>query len=50
LARYARRGLRLGVWTVNDPREAINLVRLGVASIITDAPGTILKALALTRN
>jgi glycerophosphoryl diester phosphodiesterase len=45
LARYKRRGLRLGVWTVNDPREAAVLVALGVASIITDAPGSIRKAL-----
>ena len=28
-----------GVWTVNDPEEARELVRLGVASIITDQPG-----------
>ena len=30
------RGLRLGVWTVNDPGEAVDLVAMGVASIITD--------------
>jgi glycerophosphoryl diester phosphodiesterase len=45
LARHLRKGLRLGVWTVNDPREAVHFVRLGVASIITDTPGEILKAL-----
>ncbi|HEY8042548.1 MAG TPA: glycerophosphodiester phosphodiesterase [Polyangiaceae bacterium] len=45
LARYRRRGLRLGVWTVNDPREAVDLVALGVATIISDAPGAILAAL-----
>ena len=45
LARYARRGLRLGAWTVNDPDEVRRLVRLGVASIITDRPGEILGAL-----
>jgi glycerophosphoryl diester phosphodiesterase len=48
LARHMRRGLRVGVWTVNDPREAVDLVRLGVASIITDAPGAVLRALSLT--
>ena len=45
LARYRRRGLRVGVWTVNDPAEARELVRLGAASIITDAPGEMLRAL-----
>jgi glycerophosphoryl diester phosphodiesterase len=44
-ARYRRRGLRIGVWTVNDPAEARELVRLGAASIITDHPGEILAAL-----
>ncbi len=48
LARCMRRGLRIGVWTVNDPDEAIHLVGRGVTSIITDAAGTISKA--LTRN
>jgi glycerophosphoryl diester phosphodiesterase len=52
LSRYARRGLRLGAWTVNDPEEARALVRAGVASIITDTPGDILACLAspLTRR
>ncbi len=45
LARCRRRGLRVGVWTVNDPAEARNLVRMGAASIITDRPGEILRAL-----
>lgn len=40
-----RRGLRVGVWTVNDPREAADLVALGVATIITDQPGPILDAI-----
>jgi glycerophosphoryl diester phosphodiesterase len=48
LARYARRGLRLGVWTVNDPREALELARRGVASIITDAPDVVLAGLTRT--
>lgn len=46
LASYLRRGLRLGVWTVNDPCEALDLVRHGVRSIITDHPGAILGALS----
>ncbi len=45
LARYGRRGLRRGVWTVNDGREALDLVVRGVETIITDAPGAILAAL-----
>jgi glycerophosphoryl diester phosphodiesterase len=48
LARYRRRGLRLGVWTVNDPLEAIHLVGLGVATLITDVPGTVVEALRTT--
>jgi len=45
LERYRRRGLRVGVWTVNDPAAAMRLVRLGVGSIITDSPGEILAAI-----
>jgi glycerophosphoryl diester phosphodiesterase len=45
LGRYAGRGLRLGAWTVNDPSEARDLVRRGVATIITDHPGDMLAAL-----
>jgi glycerophosphoryl diester phosphodiesterase len=50
LASPIRRGLRLGVWTVNDASEAVELVRRGASSIITDTPGTIARALALTRS
>jgi glycerophosphoryl diester phosphodiesterase len=42
IARYLARGLRVGVWTVNEPSEARDLVALGVATIITDAPGRLL--------
>ncbi len=45
LRRYLRRGLRVGVWTVNDPSEARALVKNGVALIITDRPGDVLRAL-----
>jgi glycerophosphoryl diester phosphodiesterase len=48
VARYLRRGLRVGAWTVNDPDEARRLVGLGVASIITDRPGEMCSALTRT--
>jgi glycerophosphoryl diester phosphodiesterase len=44
--KYLQRGLRVGVWTVNEPREATHLARSGAASIITDRPGEVLAALA----
>lgn len=46
IARYRRRGLRVGVWTVNEPREAVDLAALGVETLITDAPGLLLAALS----
>jgi glycerophosphoryl diester phosphodiesterase len=45
IARYRARGLHLGVWTVNDPREAVDLVALGVSTLITDRPGELIAAL-----
>ncbi len=48
IARHLGKGLRVGVWTVNDAEEAAHLVRLGVSSIITDCPGAI--RAALTRS
>jgi len=45
IARYRARGLRVGVWTVNDPREAVDLQSVGVQTFITDAPGALLPAL-----
>lgn len=47
VAGHRRRGLRVGVWTVNDPAEAADLVALGVRTLITDAPGALLDALSL---
>jgi glycerophosphoryl diester phosphodiesterase len=44
IARHRRRGLRVGVWTVNDPREAVDLAALGVETLITDVPGRLLEA------
>lgn len=43
--RWKRRGLCVGVWTVNDPAEARDLVAVGVDFVITDRPGEILEAL-----
>ncbi len=45
IARYRARGLRVGVWTVNEPREAVDLAALGVETLITDAPGVLLGVL-----
>jgi glycerophosphoryl diester phosphodiesterase len=45
IARWRRRGLVVGVWTVNDPAEARQLVADGVDLVITDQPGRILRAL-----
>jgi glycerophosphoryl diester phosphodiesterase len=45
IARHRRRGLRIGVWTVNDPGEAVDLAALGVQTLITDVPGALLEAL-----
>jgi glycerophosphoryl diester phosphodiesterase len=36
----------INTWTVNDPDEALRLAALGVETIITDVPDTILAALA----
>lgn len=33
-----KRGMRLSVWTVNDPKQAQRLAALGVDSLITDYP------------
>ncbi len=44
--RWARaQGYFVNVWTVNDPRRALQLKRLGVNSIMTDDPATIISAL-----
>ncbi len=46
LSAYARRGVRVGVWTVNDPKEALELFDGGAETVITDAPDRVLAALA----
>jgi len=45
LARILGRGMRVGVWTVNDPAEASDFAALGVETLITDSPGALLAAL-----
>jgi glycerophosphoryl diester phosphodiesterase len=42
---WARRGLAVNVWTVDDPAEAVSLARLGAAAVITNVPGRIREAL-----
>lgn len=44
--RAGRRGLEVVCWTVNDGPVAAELVRAGVAAIITDDPGAMKAALA----
>lgn len=39
--RCRRRRLRIGVWTVNDPDDAREVVSLGARSIISDEPGLV---------
>ncbi|HEY8086303.1 MAG TPA: glycerophosphodiester phosphodiesterase [Polyangiaceae bacterium] len=49
VAGHLGRGLRVGVWTVNDPREARDLEALGVETIISDAAGALLGELTPRR-
>lgn len=46
VARLRAEGLRLNVWTVNDPKRARELAAAGVASITTDRPGWLREQLA----
>ncbi|MEZ4667001.1 MAG: glycerophosphodiester phosphodiesterase family protein [Anaerolineae bacterium] len=36
---------RINTWTVNDPKRAVELYKMGVDAIITDVPDVIIKAL-----
>lgn len=46
VGRMKRRGVAVGVYTVNDPEEGRRLARLGVDWLFTDAPGAMREALA----
>jgi glycerophosphoryl diester phosphodiesterase len=43
--RWKARGLRVGVWTVNDPAEARALAGMGVDLLVTDDSGAVCAAL-----
>jgi len=45
LARAKALGLRVVVWTVNDPSEMADLITMGVDGIITDYPNRLLRLL-----
>ena len=47
-ARCQRRRLRIGVWTVNDPDDAREVVSLGARSIISDDPGAVRSVIGRT--
>lgn len=40
-----KHGQKLMVWTVNDPSDALRLMRLGVGGLITDDPALIVKCI-----
>ena len=44
LAEARSLGLRVVVWTVNDPRDIRRLIRMGVDGIISDYPDRVIKA------
>lgn len=46
LRRWHAQGALVNVWTVNEPADALRLARAGVDAIISDVPGTIVRALA----
>jgi glycerophosphoryl diester phosphodiesterase len=43
IERWKVRGLKVGVWTVNDPDEARDLARVGVDFVITDRTAEIVE-------
>lgn len=45
IAHFHREGVRVNVWTVNDPEEARTLAAAGADGIITDRPGVVRVAL-----
>lgn len=49
-ANWAKAGVPVQVWTVNNPGEARRLIELGVRGIFTDRPREIIEALKAYRN
>ena len=45
-----QRGLRVGVWTINDAAEARDLRSVGVDWIVTDAPGRLRAELGISKS
>lgn len=43
---WTARGLAVGVWTVDEPAEAVRLARAGAAAVITNVPAVVRAALA----
>lgn len=50
LAAARRRGVRVDVWTINDPEEMRRLLDLGVGGIMSDRPGVLVRVLAGAEN
>ena len=50
VAEWRRQGLALHVWTVLDPREGLDLARLGIDGLIGDDPATLIAALDAEAN
>jgi glycerophosphoryl diester phosphodiesterase len=44
VARFQRAGMLVNVWTVNDPLRARELAQFGVDALISDTPGTLVRA------
>ena len=45
IAKMHRLGLRVDYWTIDDPQQAVALVRRGADGIVTNDPGQIRRAL-----
>lgn len=50
IAAARQRGLKVHVWTVDEPADMREVLRLGVDGIITDYPGPLLELLGRTRR
>ncbi|MGH2550241.1 MAG: glycerophosphodiester phosphodiesterase [Thermomicrobiales bacterium] len=45
-----KRGLQIGAWTVNDPDVALRLMNLGVDTLTSDDPATMLALVRTART